>query len=214
MRYLLAIVTCGFATTALAMAPLTIKEITMMLRMGYSNEAILHELSERHIAESLDSRSEKQLIGANASSELLDALKTRKYAASDEEITEMREAADARATAVAEQARQQELARRAEEKQRDAIKENLVRMETESAERRRKDDEKLNARVMAVLSTPMGSGIGGGVISPDQSRVHDRAAQIAREKVPNTDDREARREIRKIINELMRDEAFVRETLK
>jgi nucleoredoxin len=67
--------------------PLTIKEISLMLRSGYSSNAVRQELSTRHFAEKLDAEKEKTLIQAGASVELITALKSGTYSLSPEEMT-------------------------------------------------------------------------------------------------------------------------------
>ena len=67
--------------------PLTIKEISLMLRSGYSSNAVRQELSTRHFAEKLDAEKEKTLIQAGASAELITALKSGTYSLSPEEMT-------------------------------------------------------------------------------------------------------------------------------
>ena len=80
--------------------PLTAKEVALMLRSGYSNEAVLHELNARHFAGGCDEAAEKLLRQAGAQPTLLDALRNKTYAAPPEET--------ARATAfAAEQAARQ-----------------------------------------------------------------------------------------------------------
>lgn len=71
-----------------------------MLRSGYSNEAVLHELTARHFAGACDEAAEKLLLQAGAQPTLIDALQNKTYAAPPEET--------ARATAfAAEQATRQ-----------------------------------------------------------------------------------------------------------
>jgi nucleoredoxin len=67
--------------------PLTIKEISLMLRSGYSSNAIMQELSIRYFAEKLDVEKEKTLLHAGASAELIAALKSGKYSLSLEQMT-------------------------------------------------------------------------------------------------------------------------------
>ena len=55
--------------------PLTTKEISLMLRSGYSSAAVLKELSTRHLAEAIDVQAEISLRQAGATSDLIDALK-------------------------------------------------------------------------------------------------------------------------------------------
>jgi nucleoredoxin len=70
-----------------AQLPLTIKEISLMLRSGYSSNAIMQELSIRYFAEKLDVEKEKTLFQAGASAELITALKSGKYSLSSEQMT-------------------------------------------------------------------------------------------------------------------------------
>src|ERR1700682_2322179 len=71
--------------------PLTVKEISLMLRSGYSSETILRDLSARHFADRLDAVAEKELTGGHGSSELLDARKSGNNAASAEEAARLRQ---------------------------------------------------------------------------------------------------------------------------
>jgi hypothetical protein len=75
--------------------PLTAKEIGLMLRSGYSSEAVIRELSARHFADSFDSTVEKQLVQLGADQSLIDALRSGAYrlsplemAAAKEKLTE------------------------------------------------------------------------------------------------------------------------------
>jgi len=70
-----------------AQLPLTIKEISLMLRSGYSSNAIMQELAIRYFAEKLDVEKEKTLLQAGASGELISALKSGKYSLSPEQMT-------------------------------------------------------------------------------------------------------------------------------
>jgi nucleoredoxin len=70
-----------------AQLALTIKEISLMLRSGYSSNAIMQELSIRYFAEKLDVEKEKTLLQAGASAELIIALKSGKYSLSSEQMT-------------------------------------------------------------------------------------------------------------------------------
>jgi hypothetical protein len=75
----LCVVLCAhglFAGTAL-----TVKEISLMLRSGYSSKAILADLATRHFAETLDAKNENELTELHASPELITALKSGEHAA-------------------------------------------------------------------------------------------------------------------------------------
>ena len=91
MRYrALAALVCVLWSILVARAaqlPLTIKEISLMLRSGYSSNAVLQELSIRYFAEKLDVEKEKTSLHAGASAELITALKSGTYSLSPEEMT-------------------------------------------------------------------------------------------------------------------------------
>ena len=90
MRYLnwlaLLFVTSSFAGTL----PLTVSEIGLMLRTGYSSTAVEAELASRHFGDTIDDAKRKSLIQAGASVQLLDGLTSGKYAAAKEEIDKAR----------------------------------------------------------------------------------------------------------------------------
>jgi nucleoredoxin len=62
--------------------PLTVSEIGLMLRSGYSSNALMQELSKRHFADTLDQTKEQTLLKAGASSELIATLKSGTYSLS------------------------------------------------------------------------------------------------------------------------------------
>jgi nucleoredoxin len=64
--------------------PLTVSEIGLMLRSGYSSNSLMQELSKRHFADTVDETKEKALIKAGASAELIAALKSGTYSLSPE----------------------------------------------------------------------------------------------------------------------------------
>jgi nucleoredoxin len=66
--------------------PLTARDISLMLRTGYSSEAVLRELSTRHFSDAFDTETEKQLKQAGANAELLGALRTGAYRISPSEV--------------------------------------------------------------------------------------------------------------------------------
>jgi hypothetical protein len=65
--------------------PLTGKDVSLMLRSGYSSDVILRELSSRHFSDAFDAAIEKELIKAGASQTLVDALRSGVYKSSDSE---------------------------------------------------------------------------------------------------------------------------------
>ena len=80
--------------------PLTVNEIGLMLRSGYSSNSLVQELTTRHFADTVDEAKEKTLVKAGASAELIAALKSGIYSLSPEKAAAVREQ-----IAVAEQRR-------------------------------------------------------------------------------------------------------------
>lgn len=76
--------------------PLTAREAGLMLRAGYSSDAVLRELAVRHFADAFDSTIEAQLKRAGANESLLNALRTGSYAATASEISAAKEKAIAK----------------------------------------------------------------------------------------------------------------------
>lgn len=70
-----------FSTQA-GQLPLTVNELGLMLRTGYSSQSLLQELSKRQFADTLDEAKEATLIKAGASEELIAALKSGAYSLS------------------------------------------------------------------------------------------------------------------------------------
>jgi nucleoredoxin len=66
--------------------PLTVKDLSLMLRSGYSSPSVMRELSSRHFADTVDATKETTLIQAGATSQLIRALKDGTYSVSAEEI--------------------------------------------------------------------------------------------------------------------------------
>jgi hypothetical protein len=83
---LVAAVRCAFSSVM----PLTAKEIGLMLRSGYSSEAVLRELSARRFGEKFNSEMEQQLTRAGASSSLIEALRSGTYSMPLSEIAASR----------------------------------------------------------------------------------------------------------------------------
>ena len=116
MRYrALAALVCVLWSILVARAaqlPLTIKEISLMLRSGYSSNAIMQELAIRYFAEKLDVEKEKTLLQAGASAELITALKSGTYSLSPEQMTiAQRQIADQAKRRAAEAERSQQFDR-------------------------------------------------------------------------------------------------------
>ena len=64
--------------------PLTVSEVGLMLRAGYSSGSVMKELSVRRCVDVVDEGKEKTLINAGASAELVAALKSGMYSLSAE----------------------------------------------------------------------------------------------------------------------------------
>src|SRR2546421_9003193 len=79
-----------FATQA-GQLPLTVSEIGLMLRSGYSNTSLIQELSTRHFADTVDESKEKTLVKAGASAELIAALKSGRYSLTPEKTAVVQE---------------------------------------------------------------------------------------------------------------------------
>jgi nucleoredoxin len=112
MRYLLALVVIvGTALNPLPARtlPLTIKEITLMLRSGFSSETVQQELSVRRLAEPWNAGAEKPLREAGAAPALIDAIKAGSYAISP---TDAHKAQDELAAQAARRARETEQSRK------------------------------------------------------------------------------------------------------
>jgi thiol-disulfide isomerase/thioredoxin len=71
--------------------PLTVAEISLMLRTGYSSNSVIEELAKRKFVDTLDDAKETKLIKAGASPELLFALKSGTYAMSAEEVAQIKQ---------------------------------------------------------------------------------------------------------------------------
>jgi hypothetical protein len=80
--FLVAVARCALSSVM----PLSAKEIGLMLRSGYSSEAVLRELSARRFGDQFDSEIERQLIRAGANSTLIEALRSGAYALPSSEI--------------------------------------------------------------------------------------------------------------------------------
>jgi nucleoredoxin len=71
--------------------PLTVKEISLMLRAGYTSSAVLEELPNRRFADALDPGQEAMLAHAGAAPQLIAALKSGSYAVSAQEAAAAKE---------------------------------------------------------------------------------------------------------------------------
>jgi nucleoredoxin len=72
----------GLASIVFAgkLPPLTLKDVSLMLRSGYSSDAVEREAATRHFLGSLDAAGEKNLVQAGASPALVSGLKSGAFA--------------------------------------------------------------------------------------------------------------------------------------
>jgi nucleoredoxin len=83
MRFLLSAVilfVCACSGLAGNLAPLSLKDVSLMLRGGYSSDAVERELVTRHFIGTLDANSENTLAQAGASPALISGLKSGAFA--------------------------------------------------------------------------------------------------------------------------------------
>jgi len=92
---------CAVCSSAAGATPLTVEEISLMLRSGYSSDAVVRELQTRHFVGDVDQMTEKRLSKAGASGALLEALRSGTFKVSGPELIAAKEklAAQARAAA-------------------------------------------------------------------------------------------------------------------
>jgi nucleoredoxin len=89
MRLLLCLLILFVSGSLLAgpLAPLTLKDVSLMLRSGYSSAAVEQELAQRHFLGALDANGEKNLIQAGASPALINGLKSGAFAVAAADVT-------------------------------------------------------------------------------------------------------------------------------
>ena len=107
MRTLFCAVVLSLAASYSAIAkpsPLTVKEVSLMLRSGYSVAAVEAELSKRHFIESVDATGEKTLLAAGATPALVAGLRSGVYTIPPEQIASAQAEIDAQAKRKAVQA--------------------------------------------------------------------------------------------------------------
>ena len=79
-----------FALASFALAgnlpPLTAKDVSLMLRSGYSSDAVVREITARHFMGTLDPAAEKNLVQAGASPALISGLKSGAFAVPATEV--------------------------------------------------------------------------------------------------------------------------------
>ena len=67
--------------------PMTSKDVSLMLRSGYSSDAVEREVAARHFLGTLDASSEKTLVQAGASPALISGLKSGAFAVPASEVS-------------------------------------------------------------------------------------------------------------------------------
>ncbi len=91
MKRALGILSLVFISSAVAATlPLTVKELSLMLRSGYSVQAVETELGARHFADTIDEAKRKQLLDSGATTQLLDEIQAGKFNAPKEELDKAR----------------------------------------------------------------------------------------------------------------------------
>jgi len=81
--FLFALGSIGFAGN---LAPMSLKEVSLMLRSGYSSDAVEREVATRHFIGTLDANGEKNLVQAGASPALVSGLKSGAFAIPTAEV--------------------------------------------------------------------------------------------------------------------------------
>src|SRR5947207_2509888 len=77
VRLLSLLLAVAFAVTSAAGSlPLTNKEITLMLRSGYSSDSVLIEVQSRRVLDALDPAAKKSMIEFGANAQLVAALES------------------------------------------------------------------------------------------------------------------------------------------
>ncbi len=123
MRFFLAAVILLLATSLGlpgSPAPLTVKEVSLMLRSGYSSDTVERELAARHFLGPLDPAGEKSLVQAGASPTLITGLKSGTFAvpaSAQEAIKAELAAKEQRRAAQAEQSRKLDTLYQAQQEQ-------------------------------------------------------------------------------------------------
>lgn len=74
-----------------AQLPLTVKDVSLMLRAGYTSSTVAQELARRHFAGDLDADKEQTLLKAGATPDLVAALKSGTYALSPQQAEQVQQ---------------------------------------------------------------------------------------------------------------------------
>ena len=92
------------AFLAAKLPPLTVKDIGLMLRTGYSAEAVKQEVATRRFMEQIDPAAEKALVQSGAPADFIAALKSGAYAVPASEIAAAQQEVASRAARRVQQA--------------------------------------------------------------------------------------------------------------
>ena len=82
MRLLFLLLVVGLLGADAAPAPISQKEIALMLRSGYNSDSIIAEIATRRVLDPFDPATKKSLLDFGASQQLIAALESGTYAAS------------------------------------------------------------------------------------------------------------------------------------
>ncbi len=99
------LLTAGSASLAFGgkLPPLGVKDVSLMLRSGYSAAAVQQEIASRHFIDPIDATAEKSLSQAGAPAALVAALKSGVYGIPAGEVAAAREEMAAQANRRAQQ---------------------------------------------------------------------------------------------------------------
>ena len=82
----LVLIVLASSTFAGNLPPMTAKDVSLMLRSGYSNDAVVREVTTRHFMGTLDAAAEKNLVQAGATPALIVGIKSGTFAVPASEV--------------------------------------------------------------------------------------------------------------------------------
>ena len=97
---------CAAGSLFGGLAPLNTKDVSLMLRSGYSADAVQRELAARHFLGAIDPAAEKALVQAGAPQVLIDALKNGTFAVPAADVSAVQQELAAKAERRAAQAQE------------------------------------------------------------------------------------------------------------
>jgi hypothetical protein len=200
---------------------ITLDQIGYMLKAGFPSETIIRGIVVGRVYGNFDTEREKEFRELHASPALIELLKSGKYAGTEEQQRaekKQRDRQEQLKVPTYVEIERQRLAQEAAERQRQqqqVEQTSMVSQQKAAAQ----VEANLNQRVINVLSTPVTEF---GTPSADQRRVYARAKATALEQIPvemtttvrgdRIDGNDLER--RELYQQLISDEAFVRETLR